>query len=293
MTVQLAAIDMDGTLLTPMGHISEGNAEAIRQLQASGGEFIICTGRSYDDARFFVDEAGLHCNFICMSGAAVFDYEGNPLIKIALTEKQIDEIMKIFNKYEKPVDMITNDGYFTTSTRQEKYRDYYEAMVSQLPDPSQIPPELEPQVWERMGNIHFVGGTAEVLNQNIEIYKICANDLDPDFAVQLKKEFLLHPQFDAASSFPTNIEITDTRARKGLALKYYADLKKIPLEAVMTIGDSDNDLSMMTPEFGFPVAMANAMDCVKEAARYQTLSNAEDGVAWAIRQLALQEGSQL
>lgn len=291
MKIQLVAVDMDGTLLSPMGHISEGNADALRRLQEAGGDFVICTGRNYGDARMFVDEVGLRCDFICMSGAAIFDYEGSPLLKIVLTEAQIDEIMEILNKYGMSADLITNVGYFTTASPEAKYNDYYRAMVSQLPDPDNLPPDLDEKARERMHNIHFVKSPREVLDQKIEIFKICSNHLDTDFIIELKKEFLLHPGFDAASSFPTNIEITDITARKGLALKTYAGLKGIPLENVMTIGDSDNDLSMITPEFGYPVAMGNAMDCVKKAARYQTRTNAEDGVAWAIRTLALGEGA--
>ena len=51
----------------------------------------------------------------------------------------------------------------------------------------------------------------------------------------------------------------------------------------MVLGDSDNDLSMFTQDFGWTVAMSNSMPCILEAARYRTLSNEEDGVAWAIR----------
>lgn len=288
MKVQLAAVDMDGTLLTPMGHISTENAKAIREFQEAGGDFVICTGRNYGDVKLLVDEAGLRCNFICMSGAAIYEYDGTPLLKIVLTGEQIDEIMAVLDKYGMAADLITDVGYFTTATPEAKFHDYYGAMVSQLPDPDQAPPELAIKARERMQKIHFVKGPKEVLDQNIEIYKICANHITPEFAVELKKEFRLqHPGFDAASSFPTNIEITDIRARKGLALKQYAGMSRILPEHIMTIGDSDNDLSMMTPEFGYSVAMENAMDCVKEAARYRTRSNAEDGVAWALRTLAL------
>ena len=57
----------------------------------------------------------------------------------------------------------------------------------------------------------------------------------------------------------------------------------------MVLGDSDNDLSMFTPEFGWTVAMANSMDCIRERAKYITKSNAEDGVAWAIRKYVFKE----
>ena len=55
----------------------------------------------------------------------------------------------------------------------------------------------------------------------------------------------------------------------------------------LVLGDSDNDLSMFTPEFGWTVAMGNAQDCLKAVAKYETKSNREDGVAFAIRKYAL------
>ena len=45
--IRLVAIDMDGTLLRPDGHISERNVRALKGLKAMGAEFLICTGRSY------------------------------------------------------------------------------------------------------------------------------------------------------------------------------------------------------------------------------------------------------
>lgn len=51
-------------------------------------------------------------------------------------------------------------------------------------------------------------------------------------------------------------------------------------------GDNYNDISMMEL-VGHPIAVANAEEKVKQAAKYVTLSNNEDGVAYAIRQYIL------
>ena len=72
-------------------------------------------------------------------------------------------------------------------------------------------------------------------------------------------------------------------------MKTYAAAKGISLDDVMVLGDSDNDISMFTPEFGWTVAMDNSMDCIRKRAKYVTKSNAEDGVAWAIRQYVFGE----
>ena len=49
----------------------------------------------------------------------------------------------------------------------------------------------------------------------------------------------------------------------------------------MAFGDGSNDASMIQ-QAGIGVAMANAMEILKEQADYVTLSNDKDGVAAAI-----------
>ena len=50
------------------------------------------------------------------------------------------------------------------------------------------------------------------------------------------------------------------------------------------MGDSDNDLAMLKA-VGYPVAMSNASQNVKDMAKYVTASNGENGVAKAIRHI--------
>ena len=75
---------------------------------------------------------------------------------------------------------------------------------------------------------------------------------------------------------------------RGLALKKLCAKQGLHPDEVMVFGDSLNDLSMMR-EFRYSFAMANAEDIIKEAAGYQTLSNADvykrqvSVRAWALR----------
>lgn len=60
----------------------------------------------------------------------------------------------------------------------------------------------------------------------------------------------------------------------------------IPLEDAMAIGDSDNDLAMLEAA-GWSFAMRNASPLARQTARFQTLSNEQDGVAHAIERYVL------
>ena len=55
------------------------------------------------------------------------------------------------------------------------------------------------------------------------------------------------------------MEITDARAQKGPILKEYIESLGYTMDEVMVLGDSLNDYSMMSMDFGATVAMGNAV----------------------------------
>lgn len=84
----------------------------------------------------------------------------------------------------------------------------------------------------------------------------------------------------------TSMEITHPDATKGQALLRLCRLLDLPEQAVMALGDSGNDISMLH-RAGLGVAMGNAPDFVKAAADVCTESNTDDGAAIAIETYAL------
>mgnify|MGYP000509024518 CR=1 FL=1 len=82
-----------------------------------------------------------------------------------------------------------------------------------------------------------------------------------------------------------NLELMPAGVNKGMAVAALAQRLGIGPESVMALGDYDNDVSMLSYA-GVSVAMANASERARAAARYRTLSNDEDGVAHAIQRYA-------
>ena len=72
------------------------------------------------------------------------------------------------------------------------------------------------------------------------------------------------PKIAVASSFESNVEITDARAQKGPILKEYIESLGYTMDEVMVLGDSLNDYSMMSMDFGATVAMGNAVSELKK-----------------------------
>lgn len=94
------------------------------------------------------------------------------------------------------------------------------------------------------------------------------------------------PHLELTGALFNNIEANGKGARKGFALVKLGEQLGIAKEQIMACGDGSNDMEMIR-EVGFGVAMANAIDSVKEVADYVTLSNDEDGVAKAIEKYVL------
>ena len=288
MSIRLIASDMDGTLLDPYTNISQANIDAIHRLSAYGVEFLICSGRDLHDAKGMIESCGISCGYICLSGAVIYDQNGTQMANLPLNSQNLKDISHVFGEFGAPMDILTSRGRYSTADPEKKLLEFYGFLNGRAPFQGEIPDEIQAAARERMDSMTFIRDLSEIPAPT-DIYKICGNDLDCDLVIRMKQAFGDYPDLAAASSFPNNIELTNTAAQKGSALKNYAAAKGISLEDVMVLGDSDNDISMFTPEFGWTVAMANSMDCIRERAKYITKSNAEDGVAWAIRKYVFKE----
>ncbi len=108
----------------------------------------------------------------------------------------------------------------------------------------------------------------------------------------MKNELSKSEDLAVSSSSQNNIEITNVKAQKGVAVKVIAEELGIELVDCMAIGDNLNDVSMLKV-VGTSVAMENAPTVVSALADYITVSNEEDGVALAIESALREDFSKL
>ncbi|MCR1004618.1 MAG: sugar-phosphatase, partial [Stenotrophomonas maltophilia] len=119
----------------------------------------------------------------------------------------------------------------------------------------------------------------------IKLMMIDAPDVLDAAIARLPSE--LTERFAVLKSAPFFLEVFDHRAGKGPSLQKLAAHLGIDRANVMAIGDQENDLTMLQYA-GTSVAMGNAIDAVKAVARFETSSNADEGVARAIERFVLQ-----
>ncbi len=92
---------------------------------------------------------------------------------------------------------------------------------------------------------------------------------------------LLGDEATIISSGEKNIEILPKGTDKSRGLMILTDKLSIPISETIAFGDWDNDAGMLQSA-GIGVAMANGSEKAKAAADFITLSNNEDGIAYAL-----------
>lgn len=281
--IKVIAADMDGTLLNTKHKMSEKTYQTILEAQRNGYRFMIATGRDYPGALRALGEYRLHCDFVTGSGAEVRNEKGELLRTIAMNPEFFCEIYDQAVKMGGNVRFRANGRDYLVGdpeTIEERMIAEHRIFFGGGTDQEVRNTELFRQIVER---IHCVDRVEEILEREIPIYKIFIAASDGETADQMRREMSKIPQLAVASSFYNNVELTDEKAQKGIAIRAYTESLGYRKEEIMVLGDSLNDLSMFSEGFGAAVAMKNAEPVIKEAASHITVSNDEDGAAYAIR----------
>lgn len=279
--IKCIATDMDGTLLNSSQKVSKENKAAIIQAQAQGVEVVVATGRSYQEARYALDEAGVRCPVICVNGAEVRSKEGDVLSATPIEKHMAKEAITILSK---------NDVYFEVYTDMGALSINGDAAVSVIVD---IIVSANPEVTReaatayaeervREGRIKIIESYDTLLEDEASfIYKILAFSFHSVRLEAARKSLEGLDELTVSSSANENIEITHKNAQKGIALEAFVKEKGIDLAETMAIGDNFNDVSMFE-KAGRSVAMGNASDVIKSLCDEITDTNNESGVAKAI-----------
>lgn len=274
-------LDVDGTLLNDQHEIPEKNITSIKEIKNKGIPICIATGRAPQDLKRYYEELELNTPAICMNGAYIFDFKKNEIIK---EEKiPLEEIQKL----KKIVDQINEENL---NEKKKLSIIYYEGAKWFTNNPSSA---VETE-------IHNVGHGIEVIDfkKMMELWKNEKRNPNKIGVLCNEEENLMkvyHPLKeklkDSLSIFKSQknfLEVTTPFVSKRSAIEfvlknYYPHIKR---EDLMAIGDSDNDISMLS-WVGFGIAMGNAVDSIKEICYDVTLTNQQAGVAEALKKYVI------
>lgn len=269
--IKLIATDLDGTLMSP-DHltVTPHTVNTLKKAHDKGIKIAVATGRPMALVEDVIRQVPFVDYVIYSNGACVFDRNTDKIIYSNLiANTQAKEMINY---------LLENKVFF------EIYVDgksYYQLGTEDLFDNTAFPQDFIDEVIKTMtGCINlteYLGGKGV---EKITLYSV----KDKDFK-KFTDKFLSY-SFAVASSFAGNLEATVGTADKGEALKGICNVTGITADECMSFGDAGNDKPMLRfAKYSF--AMENGTDECKAAAKHIAKSNAEDGLAAAVEEYAL------
>ena len=262
--IKLIALDLDGTALTPQNKVAAATTAAVRRAREAGVYVVVSTGRICGEARDFAIDLDADDLMVTSGGATLSSISGEvctmrmsmpweAAVRAAAAVERIGMIAMIYvgeTLLITPYDDLgfgsykTNEGYLTSK-------------------------KVVPSVAEYIADNH------------LSVDKIFVRSQDPVTLLRTRAILEQIPGVRVMSSAADNLEVITPAADKGTALGMLCRDIGTDLDHAAAIGDSENDFEMLRA-VALPIAMGNASSEVKALCKWETDTNAEDGVAHAI-----------
>ena len=294
--IKVIASDMDGTLLCDDHRIAPDTIAAVKEACAAGIRFMVATGRGYEGAMAELDGTGIVCDYILGSGAEVRDPQRKIVKECGIGMELCREICEEVKEFPISIVFLTNEGDYRIGTEKEVEESIIAEMQLFHVNMTREEVVKTSEYRRAIESVKVVSDFEEIEKAGIPVFKLFMFSHDLELVRRVTKHLEKNPKIAVASSFESNVEITDATlsqavsaaligGEEGPILKEYIESLGYTMDEVMVLGDSLNDYSMMSMDFGATVAMGNAVSELKKAAKYITKSNDELGVAYAIREL--------
>ena len=265
MTIDTIVTDLDDTLLSETGKISEQTLKVLRLCLEKGIRVIPASGRAQASMEPFVRQINTCLPYIACNGSQLINPDHTLAEQLCLPITLGQEICQYFQERNHFV-QVYKDNFIYYDKECDASEDYKKS--SGLKG-------------------YAVGDISSFLT--FETPKIlCISDPESieTMYFDLLKRFAGQAIFTISK--PIYIEITHPNAHKGAALQRLAARIGIHPEKTFVFGDSLNDISLMAFTEN-SVAMGNGRDEVKKAARHICLPNSEDGMARFVMEHILRE----
>ncbi len=268
--IRLIATDVDGTILPRGGVISPATRRAVERCRARSIPFVIVSGRWIGALGDVIAQAGTaDMPVIIVNGSAVLGPGGEVLYERFMEPEHVARVYDILCRFDVQINSYVPNGLFCLNTgvlkRPSTLLTAYTGEGRMVLD--------DPATFEREG-----------LNR---VYKL--EGLTEDAATMARlRAALAETGALVTHSSPRNVELMSPGMGKAAALRWLAARLGVDMADCMAFGDNANDLDMLAC-VGWPVAVGNAAEEVKRAARIIADTDANDGVAKVIFESVLEE----
>ena len=272
--IRLLALDIDGTLTDPNYQVTPLTLASLRAAHHAGMEIVLATGRRHDYALPIAREFGFPVWLISSNGAVMRSIAGETFFTDRLPASTAAKVIRHMDAFRGHAVLTfdrTGHGALVLERFEElsqSIRRWLETNAAHIQYVSPIETALTEDPLQAMycGRVARMEEAQERLRQ-----ADCLNEIT-----------VLKTQYDYRDL--CILDILKHGCSKGHTLRRWAEKHGIPRTQVMAIGDNYNDVEML--EFaGLAVVMGNASNDLKQNGWRVTGSNAEDGVAQALKEI--------
>lgn len=278
---KLVATDMDETFLDHDHQIPEANIRAMQRMKELGVLFVPSSGRWYSS----IMDNFAHLDPALLEGSYVISYNGgfinrvggpNPLTSCGIGRACAEELYALGRELGKCMHVNVADGHVFVCDAPEAERTYLEKIS---------------------GVTHFSSAEHTDLSflDSRDIVKLIFMDPDFEGLQQLGRELEPMAQrlgVEITFSSKRYLEFMPAGIDKGYGLKKLAEMLGIPMDQVIGVGDSANDLAMIKAA-GLGVGVANVTDDVRPYCDIVLESTGDDGAFEELVEKYLEPSSAL
>lgn len=259
----LICSDLDDTLLTSDKRVSAENMQAIDYFMSEGGTFTFATGRIPYGAKLMLQYIKPNAPMVCFNGAGIYDFKKDALIWHETLDKKAVEVVEYVEQHcpFSGIEVCTADKLYFCKMNEVVA---HHKIMEHLPDNDADYHDIS-EDWLK---VLFMQKTDEV-----------------DIVRKILAESPYADDYSFIQSSPNYYELLPKTSSKGNAALQLAKMLRISPERVIGVGDNENDLALVQ-QAGVGVAVANALDCVKEAADFITVDNNSHAISAIIYALS-------
>ena len=265
MKPRLLAIDIDGTLLSSKGELTDRTIQALKNAKKAGIFCILATGRMSCSGLVFAKQLGFSAPCVFYNGAVIMNPKTQEIyFKQEIEASLVARVCDFFRENGWYLQKYVADRLCVVDASDERTQ-YYVSIA-----------KVEPiSMGERFWTEHK--SSTKLLG--------CAKAGLEDFSEMLEKtQAKFGKELYVASSWKRFVELVNPGVNKAQAVAKVSEMLRLTRENVISFGDSTNDAEMLRWA-GCGVAMGNASDTTKACADIVIDTNDNEGLAKYVEQL--------
>lgn len=271
MDKKIIFFDIDGTLLNKENIVPESTKTALRKLKEEGHLRFVCTGRTKCMLSSVITE--LEFDGYVYGGGTDVEFGKQCLEYAELSSERIQEVTEVLNQYQAAFILEGKDNIYVEEFALQDERIFFSKFVKGLGEIAKVIVDDE--------HVHASKITMLLPEDMTE-------EAMAEFTETLSKWFnvIVHESGDGKAFTDGLVELMPLGYTKASGVQRTIEALQIPWENTIGVGDSNNDLEMLS-YVHTAICMGNGTDRAKELAQLVTTDIDADGISNAMESLQL------